>query len=672
MAIERNSNDNGFTGANNGAPLKGFGKTAEEAFNQKVEQKQSTIDQGTTSVLRSIFSQNTSGPISRQSGTVRLNEIMTRASKALKDAESSEVTLTAHKLDNQVHNVFVPAILIAGRNKTNPDVAYVYTLILEREDVIDPEIRTIDGGFKAVIPVVTGTAWDKRYSDVVKTIIGTAFNMTHENIKILPAAVLAKDVDVVVPTDQFALTAGLSDALFNACFAINTRMQEDKGLTRFVLAKTAENEIMTVEPRFSRSLVKDKVGREKRADIELTFGLKEHSQKSTSLNGGSHNQRKFGTVTGYIDFIPVMVEGQVRTGWGTQVQAMQKFSPLFVVTSMFTEEAGTLHAHLAMLMSIATLANNDEWVYSMYERHQESKRSGEKIDIGEIGALNMEVNLPQYRPQDAQGINTSFGPIVDTRVADLDKAKYIQLVQQLCNQEMFIAIDAPNVGAESWYTDVFRASAVNDELGRSMADRIFRALQDLTQDRFAAAFQSITKNTKLWLTDPINIHNGYYVKHTNKGSERRDIRDVDTLTIANILGPNDPTACARWGATFMPGVTAARALTERKEMLEAVCGGPNNIAYTGYSTRLMLNPAVIKALLMCAADVSFNMRFVSTYSQGVGGFGNHGFNFGGAAGLSSSNVSSTFRGGFNDGTNGNVLNANNSFFGTGGSSGLSI
>jgi hypothetical protein len=396
--------------------------------------------------------------------------------------------------------------------------------------------------------------------------------------------------------------------------------------------------------------------------VKLTFSLKRQNTKSSSLNGSADVDNVFGNLAGYIDFISVATEGQVNSGWGTTTQVVQKFSPLFVVTSMFTEEAGSLPAHLAMLLATATMANGDEWVNSIYERHQASKRSGESIDIGEIGGLNMEVNLPQYRPQDAQGINTAFGPIVDTRIADFDRNKYIALVQQLCRQDMFIAIDAPNVGAESWYTDAFRASASNTDYGREMANKIFNSLLELTDGRFAVAFQSITKNTKLWLTEPTVIHNGYYVNHNG---ERRDVRDIDTLAIANILGPNDPTASSRWAATFMPGVDQERALTDRKEMIEQVCGGSHNVVYTGYSTRLLLNPAVIKAMLMCAADVGFNMRFVSAYNQGVSGFGNTGFNFDGAAGLSSSSVGSTFRGNMGNGNQGNVLNSNNYFSGGG-------
>ena len=206
---------------------------------------------------------------------------------------------------------------------------------------------------------------------------------------------------------------------------------------------------------------------------------------------------------------------------------------------------------------------------------------------------------------------------------EFDRNNYINLVQRLCRQDMYIAIDAPNVGAESWATDLLRASAMNTEYGRWAQEKIWTALQELTDGRFAVNFQNISRNAQLWLADPIMIHNGYYVNR--QSGERRDIRDIDQLAINNFIGSQDPTACARWAATFMPGVDQERALTERKEMIELVCGGSNNVVYTDYSTRLMLNPALVKALLMCAGDASFNLRFVSAYNSGFGNFGNHSF-----------------------------------------------
>ena len=670
MAFER-TNKPGFsaTGTPHEAtgPIRGFSNPTAEFQAEAEKARQQTADvQGRS--IKSIFGQRTAGSLSRQTGTARLNDLHERATKMFKasDVANSSLNLTAIKLDHVTYNVFLPAVLVVGRSPSHPEVAYVYSLLIEREDTIEPEVRTQQGGYKTVIPVVSGTAWDKKYTEAVQKAVSTALGISPENVLAFSACVVPKDLELGVSADSNVQSKGMEDLMYNACYAINTKMMDDAGENSgFVLTATAPNEIMTVEPRFGRELCKDLSGREKRADIKLTFSLKRQNSKSGSLNGKDEIANVFGNLAGYIDFISVVTEGQVNSGWGTVNQPIQKFSPLFVITSMFTEEAGSLSAHLTMLMAAATMANGDEWVNSIYERHQASKRGGESIDIGEIGGLNMEVNLPQYRPQDAQGINVAFGPIVDTRIADFDRNKYIALVQQLCRQDMFIAIDAPNVGAESWYTDIFRASASATDYGREMANKIFNTLLELTDGKFAVAFQNITKNTKLWLAEPTVIHNGYYVNHNG---ERRDVRDIDTLAIANILGPNDPTACSRWAATFMPGVDPERALTERKEMIEQVCGGSHNVVYTGYSTRLLLNPAVIKAMLMCAADVGFNMRFVSAYTSGFSGFGNTGFDFGGASGLSSGNVSSTFRGGQFGGNQGNVLNSNN-FFG-GGEGGL--
>ena len=651
MTYER-KNETGFNATGAAAPIPpAAGFTTNSNFEQEASRQQQQREGDAMKNLTSIFAQDTSGPLSRQQGALRLVEMFERASAVLKGADSGAIQLTAIKLDNLQHSVFIPAVVIAGRDKANPGRVYAYTLLLEREEAVEPEVRN-NNGFKTVIPVVSGNAWDAKYYAVVRDLVAKQLNVDPDTVNPFSAAVVGHGVDLGPAGDYTKNSTTMNDMLYNAAFAINTHNREAQGLTGFALTPSSNNEVMTVESRFSRGQVVDLVGREKRADIELTFSLKQHNPKSQSLNGSEGTNRVFGRMSGFIDFIGVANENQPM-GWGTQQQQIvQRFNPLFVITSMFTEQAGSIHAQMAMLMAAATMANGDEWVNSMYERHQTSKRANESIDIGEIGGLNIEANLQQYRPADSVGINASFGPIVDTRTANFERNQYINLVQQLCRQELFIAIDCPNVGAESWYTDTFRSSAKKSELGQAMANKIFTACNDLTGGRFAYAFSSASKNSNLWLIDPIVIHNGYYHDRANV---RRDIRDIDYLAVANVLGCDDPTAMARWAATFTPGVDTERALTVRKEIIEAVAGGANNVVYTGYSTRLFLNPAVIKALLACAKDIGFSMRFVSPYQNAMGAFQNNGLNLNGAMGLHSGNVAGTFHGG-----NGlsNVLSSN--------------
>jgi hypothetical protein len=670
MSYERKNtgNNSGFTGGvapQPSAPLAGFSNSQQQFEQEAAAQKAAREGQAINS-LQSIFHQVTAGPLSRQQGALRLIDMHERAKAILKGIENNPIlTLTAHKLDNMQHSVFIPAVVIVGRDKANPDVAYAYTMMLEREEPMEPEVRT-NQGFKTIIPVVSGNAWDGKYYDVVRKFVAKELNIDEKNVDPFSATVIGAHTELGVSGDYSKSTAVMNDMLFNATFAINTKIQETKGLPGYALTASSQNEVMTVESRFSRGLATDLVGRDKRADIDLTFSVKQHNPKSQSLNGQDGVAKVFGRMNGYIDFIGVTQENQA-TNWGGnlgQQQIVQRFNPLFVITSMFTDQAGTIEAQMAMLMAAATMAQGDEWVNSLYERHLASKRAGEKIDIGEIGGLNIEANLPQFRNPDAVGLNSSFGPVIDTRVGDFGRDQYINLIQQLCKQDLYLAIDCPNVGAESWYTDTFRSSAMKNQTGAIMADKIFKACNTLTGDRFATVFAGASRNTNLWLIEPIVIHNGYY--HTPEG-QRRDIRDIDTLAVANVLGSQDPTAMGRWAATFVPGVDTERALTVRKELIEQVAGGANNVVYTGYSTRLFLNPAVIKALLECARQIGFSLRFLSPYQNTLGAFQNTGLNLQGAMGLNSSNISGTFTG-----ANGlsNVLTSNNYLGGGLGGGGL--
>ena len=656
MAYERDNSGQ----ANNAGNFQN--RDAQNAFEQDAAQMRETASANTGNGLKNIFGMNTS-LISRQTGGARLIKLQEEVNKIIKESGIQRIKLDAVKIDAEKHNLYVSSLALVAREASSPSQAYVYIYMLDKEVQPAPVTKNQGNGVITVLPVVTGSAYDDTYSDEVCEGVAEQLNLRVEDVKIVSACVILRDFDLENAN-------GIMDLVCNGSYAINTLLEEKHGNTHFTLANVAANEILSVDPSYGREQVVDAAGYSRRADIQLFFNVKTQDANVNTLNGKGQS-RTFGSIGAFMDVIQVAGVGQAvqqSSGWGQTLQN-PKFNPLFVVNTMRTDQAGSLAAQLTMLMTIGTMAQGDEWVNSFYERNRLSKRQNDAIDVGEIGALNIAVNLPQYRSEGSNGASAKYGPIINTRNSDVTRESYITLLQSMFNQDMYVALDCPTAGAESWYMDRFRFSSENTDVGRVYAAQIQAAADELTEGRFSRAWNAQGGAQSLWLCDPIMMHNGYYIDHNQK---RRDIKDIDTLTIYNLLGKENPADCAEWAASMNPQMNQDVALTVRKKLIENVAGGSNHVVYTGYSARLMLNPLVISVLLQCAASMNFRIRFSSSYQQNVNGF-NTALNLSGGAGLNSQNIGGAFQGAFTGGGAGNGMNSG-TFYGNGfgGSGGLKL
>jgi hypothetical protein len=112
MSIDRKNQVTGFGPNATAAPLTGFASAAptpEAAFQSTTDAFRETLKTDAGNFVN-IFSQNTSGPLGRQGGTVRLNDLWQRASKIVNEVVSQDIKLTIVKLDHQEHSLYVPAI----------------------------------------------------------------------------------------------------------------------------------------------------------------------------------------------------------------------------------------------------------------------------------------------------------------------------------------------------------------------------------------------------------------------------------------------------------------------------------------------------------------------------------------------------------------------------------
>ena len=159
-----------------------------------------------------------------------------------------------------------------------------------------------------------------------------------------------------------------------------------------------------------------------------------------------------------------------------------------------------------------------------------------------------------------------------------------------------LALDVSDAGADTWMNEVF-AAAANKNLNAQAA--ILSAASRLTN----RAINQFYPNPD----SPVVIRNervllGYW---KNEKGERRDIREVDLVWIANRFGKKGIKEIREWSQTYNPNWDEARSLAIRRDILRQLLPG---VVFTGEGQRVTFTAKFIRALSQALALQGFVAR----------------------------------------------------------------
>jgi len=356
------------------------------------------------------------------------------------------------------------------------------------------------------------------------------------------------------------------------------------------LALMGREGAVAVNVAIQRNSLEDITGLPIRSDVVITTTnrLGATADQNREFNSGS-SERRIVDLTGFMDVLwapsqdAAPIQGFVPQHRSTD--ALRRFMPRFVITDMNTHPQ-TPEAVVLGVATATSLMQYNTWVQAFKVRNT----SPNELDMTDIGALNIEGNLPMAS-SDVTSPN-QFGKPMDTKSANFGPQQFNMFLSALFHPYATIAIDVPEYGPSMTYLSFMSAVASRNEEAYNM---FITACNNLTNGRFGELF---ARNSPIFTSMSETILNGYWEDDQGR---RRDIREFDYTAVANIVGTKNPTMIRDWTDTFLAVDRPQEIrLATRMNMINVMSN--NTAVFTGRSTRHMFHSALMNALVTSIRD----------------------------------------------------------------------
>lgn len=559
----------------------------EPQFSQQAESQQQAPQQPSGSYMNQPLFTLTSGglfgsPIGRGLGS----EVYSKFKDKLKDIFKSVIDPNAEIAIIDLDNVNEPAlmystVIIAMRFKNRPNlgISYYPILLEDTGERLTPIIDNINGQQVEIMrmpedafdPILQAKAFEK---------VCKFFNS--ENCHGIEGTVIPCDFNM---EDNRAIYS----VALNAGWACGTDLEtRDSAFRDLNLADTPSDSQLNVSVTFGKQTLLDSVGLPMRSDLVIDFDSRKNqgNNRYQSVNSGD-KELKISQLTGFIDLVWLEEQQNAFNVAYMQNQPLkQKYASRLIITNLTSNHLYTMSSVLLALSTAVSLRDDNNWIQSF----RPVPSSGREVDLGDIGALNIEANLSKEP--------SGFGTRVDTKSDQFRLEDLGQLVAALVRPGLMISMDCPTAGPQTWYLAMFAAAAK----GHAGAyNDIYLAADRLTNGYFGGIFK---QGTPIFTDTNNRIHNGYY---TDKQGVRRDIRDIDHLAVCNLVGERNPHLIRDWADTFLrTAYPLPLRLAARKRMIQNLTG--ESAIFTGFSERVTFTGEFLLALTTAINATGIHVR----------------------------------------------------------------
>ncbi len=483
-------------------------------------------------------------------------------------------------------------IVVTLAEKAELKVVSYHTLIIDDMDKKPDPLVIIENGQTIQHSRVVSDAYDM---DMIAVIL-KRLNKEFPGATMLRAGatVVRKDMQVftAVTNNENALSDKFKEFIYYVINFCNTELimhkpqYQDISIPNLVKAANNGNSngvlTMVLNARQERSNIETRSALQARSDIDITFKTKTvNTGNSLSLNNGQRSD-EVGKINGFVDLIN---NGTMNTTFAAynQNQMQQHYTARLVITHLESKVALTPASLLLVLSMSSILSYGSNWL-SMFK----SKVVGRnEIDFSDIGALGIEINLTPNIP------DSSFKHI-DTKSESVTPGALMALITGLIRPGLVVSMDVVDSDCDSGHLEIF-AEAARADSNRGARDLIYQSAEQLTGGIFGRYF---SMNDRMFVEPDNRVHIGYYVR----GDEKRDIREIDYLAVANYASATkDPGILLRWAQTFNDmSVNIYTRLNERAAILSAMTNG--SFVLQGYADRLTFSGMFINALIAAVSE----------------------------------------------------------------------
>lgn len=518
-------------------------------------------------------------------------EILSKLAKALTEAydaaigKDTIVTVLPIDRNNQIKLTF-SLLVVVVQQAARRDVGSFHTLILEGSaDPLAPRFENLQGQNIEIMKVASD-AYDGVLMDVVSTELNRQFpkvTLLNAGCCVVPRSFNVEDKTIV---HQLASNTVIAD--------FTELTVKTPGFADLNLANAEKDSSLQVRPTFSREEVYDATGLPIRSDakVDLLAVQQVRGPEAQSVNTGLDRQSMVSTCSGFLDLIydPVVPQNVMYMMPNQLQPTTQKYQPRFIITNLDSIRLLTLPAQLLGLVSAVLLREDMSWAGAFRPK----ALTGKDVDMHDIGGVGIEANLEN----NPQGVGTRINTRTDSfRPEDLGR-----LIALTMKSGLALSMDIPECGAQSWYNEVFAAAAGGSEKAYKT---IIDAANTLTNGNFARHFAS---NDRIFMDLVERVHLGYY---TDRAGVKRDIRDIDYLAVANLVGEKDPGMIREWSDTFLrTQYPLHQRLARRKQIINGLLP---DAEFTGFARRVTFDGKFIDALVLACRDCQLSIRNTGGY-----------------------------------------------------------
>lgn len=528
--------------------------------------------QGTQAVRHWDFTQGAlTGPISREAVSESIFKLRDALSRVVPEATAdNNFEIFIETISPAQAKVYYSGIVIGVVHNNYKNRMAYYTLVMTETAPTVPKITQTINGQQVQLDVLPDEVYDADYVRALTEFMGQRFPQ-HRQLLDAGAMTLGR----FNHEDKSAVKRLLSNASFATMSALLTADENFGDLNLSTLSDSTKR-YLNVDVKFDNTTILDTAGRPVRSDFVVDFYWQAQQQNNNNVSPNSRQQaEQFSTIGGFVDAVYAPKEAQ--NAWATQgaVQYTPPFVPRLIITNLEPLMLGTLPAVLLALSTAFGLGANNNWMHALYHRAM-----GEQAD-GNPSILRVQAN-PERN-------SNGMGSYVDVTTHDaIEKGAFGDLMMTCFRPEIIYSVDVPLAGATSWILDVLRAAAAGSKYAQ---DQLIDAANVLTNGQFEKGFDP---------TVPMFYDVGNMVllgTYTDQAGRLRDIREVDSLTVANRFVPAEQSlnSVQKWhNSYYNESRHEVDRLRDRRDIIEALCGG--KVEYTGKAERVTIGANFVAAL----------------------------------------------------------------------------
>lgn len=529
-------------------------------------------------------------PIGADLTSEYMSKLTTGLTEIYKEANpATEITLLSLDQSNEPALVF-SALVVCMRLKASPKAGVAYhVLICEATNkALDPIIDTVNSQ-QVEIMRVTSDALDQVLVKKVSERVAAAFPGVTSHM--VDACVIPRTFN---PEDKFRL----QQLALNAGMAVMTELEMAlPEWADFNLGVNQRDSNLLINIAFTHQQLEDAVGQPMRSDLLVQFSSqkqKEQGRQDSSLVNTGDRDAKISEISGFIDMVysPVVPMMGYNPYAQPMPQATQKYLARMIVTNLASNFAYTPSSVLLALATSLSVRDDNNWIQAF-----RPVNTGKDIDLHDIGALNIEANLSNEPGQYGTRINTKEDTF---RLEDMGR-----LIAALVQPGLVMSLDCPENGPQSWYLSMFAAASNGSQ---AAYEAIYSAAQELTNGQFGKYFP---QGSPMFVDTGNRVHLGTWI---DAHGVKRDIRDIDTVAVANLIGDRDPQVIREWQDTFLRvNYPLAQRLAARKKIIMGLTN--QQATFTGFAQRVTFESKFMTGLSQGIKDLGIPVRVATPLSS---------------------------------------------------------